>query len=79
MAARQSNGRIASDKSRLPDILQFTEAGLAVQSRPDIEIAVRSDGEADWCVVLAPAQAVATAQRLLAAALAVAAGAEVEP
>jgi hypothetical protein len=79
MATEDLDGRIPSGNpptSFTDFILQFAEAGLAVELRPDIgaiELAVRSDGEAKWVVVLGPAQAVAVAQRLISAALAIAA------
>ena len=57
------------------DLLGFSEARLAVETRPDIgaiELIVRDHGEVADVVVLAPEQAVAVAQRLISAVLALA-------
>jgi hypothetical protein len=78
MAERQDNGRIASDnpQSFAEFILQFAEAGIAVETRPDIgaiEVIVSDNGQVAEVVLLAPAQGVALAQRLISAALELAA------
>ena len=52
------------------DLLGFAEAGIAVETRPDIgaiELAIRDHGQVAETLVLAPVQALAVAQRLVRA------------
>jgi hypothetical protein len=79
MAVSQSRGRASAVN---PDFLNFAEAGLRVVARPDIggvELQIVERDVVLESVVLAPVQAVALAQRLVATVLAVAAQAGVEP
>jgi hypothetical protein len=78
MAESQSNGRFASDnpQSFAQFILELAEAGVAVETRPEIgaiEVVVSDHGEVAEVVLLAPEQALALARRLIAAVQALAA------
>ena len=57
------------------DLLGVAEAGIAVEIPPDIgaiEVVIRDHGQVADVVILAPAQAIAVAQRLISAVLALA-------
>ena len=76
MAARQSSRADRAVNPDIFDILGFAECGLAVVHRPDIgavELVIRERGRIIETVVLAPEQALAVAERLVGAVMALAA------